>query len=104
MQQLTGADYGSIFMERGNTFSHVAALVIYDPSSAPGGKVRFKDILAHFDRRLHRHPIFRRRLMVATKIGRFRTLGIQMSQRPRLQPRRERSIAFEAMTRLVIPP
>ena len=65
MQQLTGADYGSIFMERGNTFSHVAALVIYDPSSAPGGKVRFKDILAHFDRRLHRHPIFRRRLIAA---------------------------------------
>lgn len=65
MEQLSGADYGSIILERGNTFGHVAALTIYDPSTAPDGAVRFKDILTHFYQRLHLHPIFRRRLIEA---------------------------------------
>jgi WS/DGAT/MGAT family acyltransferase len=36
---------------------------IFDPSTAPGGKVRFKDIIAHIESRLDWSPVFRRRLM-----------------------------------------
>ncbi|MEO1574874.1 MAG: wax ester/triacylglycerol synthase domain-containing protein, partial [Pseudomonadota bacterium] len=41
---------------------HIGALAIYDPSTAPGGHVRFKDILAYFAARLHKARSFRQRL------------------------------------------
>ena len=50
-------------LERGNQYMHVAALGIYDPSTAPGGFVRFKDILKFFESRLDSVPVFRRRLV-----------------------------------------
>ena len=62
MQQLSGADNVSLFAERRNVYNHVGTLVVYDVTTAPGGKVRFKDILRHFDERLPLHPVFRRRL------------------------------------------
>jgi diacylglycerol O-acyltransferase len=37
-------------------------LLIYDPSTAPGGKVTFKGILEELDARLHLAAVFRRRL------------------------------------------
>ena len=37
-------------------------LLIYDPSTAPGGKVTFKGILEELDARLHLADVFRRRL------------------------------------------
>src|SRR3546814_3206952 len=37
-------------------------IYIYDPSTAPGGFVRFKDIIAHVESRVHTSPLFRRRL------------------------------------------
>jgi WS/DGAT/MGAT family acyltransferase len=49
--------------ERGNNFMHVASLALYDPSSAPGGGVRFKDVLSHFTTRIAQFPQFRRRLV-----------------------------------------
>jgi len=63
MEQLSGTDSYFLYTERGNVYNHVAALGIYDPSTAPGGHVRFKDILGHFSRRLHMHKLFRRRLV-----------------------------------------
>jgi len=50
-------------MEHGNQYMHVAGLGIYDPSTAPGGFVRFKDILAFFEARLDAASVFRRRLV-----------------------------------------
>jgi WS/DGAT/MGAT family acyltransferase len=50
-------------LERGNQYLHVAGLGIYDPSTAPGGFVRFKDILQFFESRLDAAPVFRRRLV-----------------------------------------
>ena len=50
-------------LEHGNQHMHVAALGIYDPSTAPGGFVRFKDILNFFESRLDCAPVFRRRLV-----------------------------------------
>ena len=63
MRQLSGLDYAFLQLERNNNFMHVAGLGIYDPSSAPGGKVRFKDILRFFSARIERFPHFRRRLI-----------------------------------------
>jgi diacylglycerol O-acyltransferase len=63
MEQLVGTDSYFLHTERGNVYNHVASLGIYDPSTAPGGKVRFKDILRYFSRRLDADPLFRRRLV-----------------------------------------
>jgi WS/DGAT/MGAT family acyltransferase len=63
MQQLSGTDNVMLIGERRNVYNHVACLMIYDATTAPGGKVRFKDILQHFDERLYLHPVFRRRLV-----------------------------------------
>jgi len=63
MKQLSGADTMFLQFERGNNFMHVASLAIYDPSTAPDGGVRFKDVLRFFASRLEQFPQFRRRLV-----------------------------------------
>jgi diacylglycerol O-acyltransferase len=63
MQQLSGIDNMFLQLERGRQYMHVAGLGIYDPSSAPDGKVRFKDILKFFSARTEQFPHFRRRLV-----------------------------------------
>ena len=63
MKQLSGLDASFVQLERGNTMLHGASLAIYDPSSAPGGFVRFKDILRFFTSRTQQFPQFRRRLI-----------------------------------------
>ncbi|SDU02310.1 Diacylglycerol O-acyltransferase [Pseudomonas pohangensis] len=62
MKQLSGSDNIFLFQEQKNVFNHVASLMIFDVSTAPEGRVRFKDILKHFDDRMYLHPIFRQRL------------------------------------------
>ncbi len=63
MQQLTGMDTLFLTQESERAPLHISPLLIYDPSSAPDGLVRFKDILRLFAGRLHLAPIFRRRLV-----------------------------------------
>jgi len=63
MKQLSGADAMFLQFEHGNNFMHVASLAIYDPSTAPGGGVRFKDVLRFFASRLEQFPQFRRRVV-----------------------------------------
>jgi WS/DGAT/MGAT family acyltransferase len=63
MKQLSGADSMFLQFERGNNFMHVASLSIYDPSTAPEGGVRFKDVLRFFATRVAQFPQFRRRLV-----------------------------------------
>src|SRR5271156_1195975 len=48
--------------ERPATPLQIQLLLIYDPSTAPGGTVTFKGILAELEARLHLADIFRRRL------------------------------------------
>ena len=67
MKQLSGLDNLFLALERGNQFLHVAGLGIYDPSTAPGGKVRFKSVLNHFASRLDESKAFRRRLITVPK-------------------------------------
>lgn len=63
MEQLSGFDNFILHTERGNVHSHIAGLCLYDPATAPGGQVRFRDILAHFKARLSLHRLFRRKLV-----------------------------------------
>ena len=64
MMQLSGMDNLFLNLERGNQYMHVAGLGIYDPSTAPDGRVRFRDVLRFFEARLDSAPVFRRRLVV----------------------------------------
>lgn len=63
MQQLTALDTLFLSRETERTPLHIAPLLIYDPASAPGGQVRFRDILRVFRDRLHQAPMLRRRLV-----------------------------------------
>ena len=63
MKQLSILDSAFINLEVGNTPQHVGGLGIYDPSTAPGGLVRFKQVISNFERRLQRLPLFRTRLV-----------------------------------------
>jgi len=62
VEQLTGVDASFVYTETSRTPMHIGSLCIYDPSSAPGGKVRFKDILSHVGSRLHLSRSFRQKL------------------------------------------
>ncbi|MEI7444854.1 MAG: wax ester/triacylglycerol synthase family O-acyltransferase [Burkholderiales bacterium] len=63
MRQLRGPDARFLYADSGHANANVTLVHIYDPSTAPGGRVRFKQILAHIEARLHRSPVFRRRLL-----------------------------------------
>jgi diacylglycerol O-acyltransferase / wax synthase len=63
MKQLSGSDNLFLAQEKGNQRTHVGGLAIYDPSTAPGGAVRFKAVLEFFTRRLYANNVFRRRLV-----------------------------------------
>lgn len=63
MEQLSGQDASFVYMETQNTPMHIGSVAIYDPATAPGGKVRFKDILAHIESRLGGARSFRQKLV-----------------------------------------
>jgi diacylglycerol O-acyltransferase len=63
MKHLSGVDNLFLALETADAPLHVASLSIYDPSSAPGGKVRFKAVLNHFESRMHQWKQFRRKLV-----------------------------------------
>ena len=63
MQQLSPLDALFLYNETRNGPLHISPLMFYDVSTAPGGFVRFKDILRTFRSRLSRSPVFRRRLL-----------------------------------------
>lgn len=62
MEQLTEIDNTFVQMESSRTPMHITPVMFYDQSMAPGGKVRFKDILEVFRCNLHKSKIFRRKL------------------------------------------
>jgi diacylglycerol O-acyltransferase / wax synthase len=63
MHQLTGHAAGFLYSDTAHANGNVSYIQIYDQSTAPGGKVRFKSILAHIESRLHRSPVFRAKLL-----------------------------------------
>jgi len=56
LQQLSGLDASFLYLETANSPMHVGGLAIYDPSSAPGGQVGFKQIMANVAARAHQVP------------------------------------------------
>ncbi len=63
MEQLSGQDASFLYFETPHAPMHIGSFAIYDPSTAPNGFVRFKDILAHMESRLHLSRAFRQRLV-----------------------------------------
>lgn len=65
MKQLGILDSAFINMEHKNVPQHIGSFGIYDQSTAPGGKVRFKSVINHFERQIKKIPLFRTRLIQA---------------------------------------
>jgi WS/DGAT/MGAT family acyltransferase len=63
MQQLSGFDAAFLYAETPRAHMAGGGVSIYDPSTAPGGKVTFKGILSHLEHRLHEARMFRQRLV-----------------------------------------
>lgn len=63
MQQLQGMDSSFVAMESPNSPMHIGNLLIYNPETAPGGFVRFKDILDFFRSRMQLSKTMRQRLV-----------------------------------------
>jgi len=62
MRQLSRNDALFLASESAHSNSNVSLIQIYDPSTAPGGRLQFKSLLAHVQSRLHRSPVFRQKL------------------------------------------
>ncbi|WP_421990549.1 WS/DGAT/MGAT family O-acyltransferase [Qipengyuania sp.] len=63
MQQLQGMDASFVALETRNSPMHIGSILIYNPATAPGGFVRFKDILAFFESRLQLSKTMRQRMV-----------------------------------------
>ena len=63
MRQLRGEDARFVYAETGHANSNITLVYIYDPSTAPGGRVRFKGLLKYIESRLHLSPVFRQKLL-----------------------------------------
>jgi WS/DGAT/MGAT family acyltransferase len=63
MKQMQGLDAAFVAFEQPNAPIHIGSIAIYDPSSAPGGFVRFKDILNFIRHRLHIAKMMRQRMV-----------------------------------------
>src|SRR3954467_3161946 len=62
MRQLSTLDAQFLAVESARTYGHVGGLAVYDPSTAPGGKLEMKDLCRLVGERLHLLPPFRARL------------------------------------------
>ena len=63
MRQLQGMDASFVALETKNSPMHIGSILIYNPATAPGGFVRFKDILAFFESRLQLSRTVRQRMV-----------------------------------------
>lgn len=63
MEQLQGMDASFVALETPNSPMHIGSVLIYDPSTAPGGFVRFKDILKFYEDRMRLSKTMRQKLV-----------------------------------------
>ena len=56
MRQLGGQDASFIYNEAPRMPMHIGGVAIYDPSTAPGGRVTYKGILEHLRSRMATVP------------------------------------------------
>ncbi len=64
MERITAADAAFLYMENPIVHMHVTGVLVLDPSTVPDG-YSFERFRAHVISRLHRIPVFRRRLLGA---------------------------------------
>src|ERR671915_373660 len=63
MRQLPPLDAQFLAIETSRTYGHVGGLAVYDPSTAPGGRLDLPTLCALVSERLHLLPPFRWRLV-----------------------------------------
>ena len=63
MHQLQGMDASFVALETRNSPMHIGSILVYNPETAPGGFVRFKDILSFFESRMQLSRTVRQRLV-----------------------------------------
>lgn len=63
MRQLQGMDASFVAFETRNSPMHIGSILIYNPETAPGGFVRFKDILRFYESRMQLSKTMRQRLV-----------------------------------------
>lgn len=63
MEQLSAMDASFVYLESTSAPMHIGSFTIFDPSTAPDGKVGFKDILRCIEGRLDGARIFRQKLV-----------------------------------------
>jgi diacylglycerol O-acyltransferase len=63
MRQLSPLDAQFLAVESASTYGHVGSFAVYDPSTAPGGRLRIEDICRVTAERLHLLPPFRWKLV-----------------------------------------
>jgi WS/DGAT/MGAT family acyltransferase len=63
MEQLQGMDASFVSLETPRSPMHIGSILIYDPSTAPGGFVRFKDILEFYRSRMQLSKTMRQKLV-----------------------------------------
>ena len=63
MRQLQGMDSSFVALESPNSPMHIGNVLIYNPETAPGGFVRFKDILSFIEARMQLSTTMRQRLV-----------------------------------------
>jgi len=63
LRQLQGMDASFVAMESHNSPMHIGSILIYNPETAPGGFVRFKDILTFLGSRMQLSRTMRQKLV-----------------------------------------
>jgi WS/DGAT/MGAT family acyltransferase len=63
MEQLSGIDASFLYFETKNAPTHIGSFAVYDQTTADGGAVTFKGILANVESRLHLARCFRQKLV-----------------------------------------
>lgn len=63
LRQLQGMDSSFVALESPNSPMHIGSVLIYNPATAPGGFVRFKDILQFIGSRMQLSRTMRQRLV-----------------------------------------
>jgi diacylglycerol O-acyltransferase len=63
MRQLSMMDAAFVYMERPKSPSHVLPVFLYDPSTAPGGRVTIDDVMLHLSHRVPLARTLRERLL-----------------------------------------
>src|SRR6266516_8017109 len=64
MERLGPQDASFLYLETPNVHQHVGGVAILDPSTAPGGRLTYEDLVRVLTSRLHLAPRFRQKIVV----------------------------------------